>query len=107
MQSKAHARQELKNLKLRYLDINQYIAKFEDLAQKSGYNTGNAKIYELFLEGLNCKVLKDVMSSPIPQNHTKLKQKVVNIVRSMVLISNILKGRGDHQGNTNHPFNTG
>jgi len=80
MQSKAHARQELKNLKLRYPDINQYIAKFEDLACKSGYNTGNMEIYELFLEGLTHNVLKDIMASPIPQDYAKLKQKAVNII---------------------------
>jgi len=96
-QSEVRACQELKHLKLQTMEVNQYITKFEELACKSRYSTGNAKIYELFLEGLPHDILKDVMALPIPQDYAELKQKAVNIVRSMVLMSNILKGRGEQR----------
>lgn len=43
------------------------------------------------------------MSSLIPQSYIELKQKTINIIRSKLLVSNILRGRGKrNQLNPNH-----
>ena len=96
-QSDARARAKLKTLKLKYPDIDAYVAEFEDLARRAGYQTGNTEVMELFMEGLPANILRDVMSAPIPQNYVELKQKAVNCTRSLVLVQNILRGRGDGQ----------
>jgi hypothetical protein len=63
-QSQHHARQALEDLYMKDRAINQYIAKFEELAQGAGYTARNEKTTFLFLKGLPARLLKDVMAPP-------------------------------------------
>jgi len=38
---------------MKYPDINGYIAKFEELAQITEYNTGSMETIQLFINGLD------------------------------------------------------
>jgi len=60
------ARQEIAKLKMKYPDINGYIAKFEELAHLAKYNTGSMETIQLFLNGLDRKILIKVMGSTSP-----------------------------------------
>ena len=45
-------------------DVDAYVAKFEELARNTNYNTGHAATVQIFMEGLNKETLKDVLSPP-------------------------------------------
>jgi hypothetical protein len=45
-------------------DIDAYMAKFEELVQNANYNTGHAATVQIFMEGLNKDILKDILSPP-------------------------------------------
>jgi len=47
------ARQEITKLKMKYPDINGYIAKFEELACIAEYNTKSMETIQLFINSLN------------------------------------------------------
>ncbi len=49
-----------------YPDINGYIAKFEELAHIAEYNTGSMETIQLFLNGLDRKILAKVMGVLVP-----------------------------------------
>jgi len=38
---------------MKFLEIDQYIAKFEDLARLAGYTVGNKETINFFLKGLS------------------------------------------------------
>jgi hypothetical protein len=52
---------ELDNLKMRFPNVDQYIAKFEDLVWLAGYTVGNEETINLFLHGLIPSILDDVV----------------------------------------------
>ncbi len=47
MQREMRARQEITKLKMKYPDIDEYIAKFKE------YNTGSMETIQLFINGLD------------------------------------------------------
>ena len=52
-QREMQARQEITKLKMKYPDIDGYIAKFNELAQLAEYNTGSMETIQLFINGLD------------------------------------------------------
>jgi hypothetical protein len=50
---KLRARNQLKQLKFKYSDIDKYIATFEDLIVHAGYNLALQEVINLFLKGFN------------------------------------------------------
>ena len=46
------ARTELEVLTIKFLEIDQYIAKFEDLSNKAGYILDHEEVTHLFINGL-------------------------------------------------------
>jgi hypothetical protein len=67
------ARQEIAKLKMKYLDINGYIANIEELAHIAKYNTGSIETIQLFLNGLDRKILAKVMGVPVPITYLQFK----------------------------------
>ena len=63
-QSADRACAELENLTMKIPYIDEYISKFEELCQKSGYLTGNAEVTYMFLRGLPKSLLEDVLKAP-------------------------------------------
>jgi hypothetical protein len=47
------ARTQLKQLKFKYPEIDEYIASFEDLIVHAGYNLASQETINLFLKGFN------------------------------------------------------
>jgi len=60
-QQQQRARLDLDNCCMKFPEINQYIARFEDLARLAGYTVGNEETINFFLKGLSQSVLEDVM----------------------------------------------
>jgi hypothetical protein len=85
------AQAQLEGLQMHFLDINQYIAKFEELAWQAGYTTGNSETMHTFIKGLMPSVMEDVLKPLHVQGYHAIKQKAIECTQSRLLISNILK----------------
>src|SRR6266446_1969372 len=73
-QADSTARKELTQLKMRFLDIDSYIADFEQTVRKALYHLGSHEMNQQFLAGLPRDVAEDVMRYPTPityQEHTE------------------------------------
>ncbi len=73
-QSDSMARKELMHLKMRFPDIDSYIADFEQTVRKALYHLGSHEMNQQFLSGLPRDIAKDVMCYPTPityQEHTE------------------------------------
>jgi hypothetical protein len=85
----AHA--QLEGLQMHFPDIDQYIAKFEELARQVGYTAGNPKTMHTFIKGLTPSVMEDVLKPLHAQGYHTIKQKAIECTQSRLLISDILK----------------
>ncbi len=85
-QSDSTARRELAHLKMRFLDIDSYIADFEQTVRKALYRLGSHKMNQQFLSGLPRDVAEDVMRYPTPITYLEHTKKALTSVRSKVLL---------------------
>ena len=89
-QKKNRARGKIECCTMKFPKIDDYIARFEDLAQIAGYDANSGTVFQLFTKGLPDDILKEVLISPTPQTYVELKEKAISSTRSKVLINNIL-----------------
>jgi retrotransposon gag protein len=68
------AHQELENLTLKFPFINEYMSKFEELAHQVNYMARNPKMRQMFLKGLPCNILEDIIKAGAPPTYQDLKQ---------------------------------
>jgi hypothetical protein len=85
------AHTQLEGLWMHFPDIDQYIAKFKELAQQAGYTAGNPETMHTFVKGLMPSVMEDVLKPPHVQGYHAIKQKAIEYTQSRLLISDILK----------------
>jgi hypothetical protein len=78
---------------MHFLDIDQYITKFEELVRQAGYTVGNPETIHTFVKGLTPSVMEDVLKPLHAQGYHAIKQKAIECTQSRVLISDILKVR--------------
>jgi hypothetical protein len=78
------SRQQLEKLRFRFLEVDQYIADFEDLANLSGYTVGNNETINLFLKGFeNARdILGGILAPPVPVTYYAIKERAVSITKS-------------------------
>ena len=76
------ARVELESLKMKPGEIDQYIAKFEELACQALYNVGDKATTSLFLKGLPAGILIDVFKPPIVTTYEDIKQRAIQSTKS-------------------------
>jgi hypothetical protein len=89
-----HARIELEKLVMKPGEVDQYIAKFEELARHALYITGDPATTSLFLKGLPPGILVDIFKPPTVTTYEEIKARAIKSTRSQVLIDSIL---GTHQ----------
>jgi len=70
---------------MKFLEIDQYIAKFEDLARLAGYTVGNKETINFFLKGLSQSVLKDVMKPPFVTTYNDIKDQAIQTTKAKQL----------------------
>jgi len=94
------SRQQLKKLRFKFPDINQYIADFKDLANLSGYTVRNDETINLFLKGFEHArdLLGGILAPPLLTTYYELKNRAINVTKSRQLINAI-------QRNTPRGFN--
>jgi retrotransposon gag protein len=61
--------QELENLMLKFPFINEYMSKFKELACQVNYMAGNPKMRQMFLKGLPCNILEDIIKAGVPPTY--------------------------------------
>jgi hypothetical protein len=88
-----HARIELEKLVMKPEEIDQYIAKFEELARHVQYTTGDPATTSLFLKGLPPGVLVDVFKPSTITAYEDIKAHAIENTRSWALIDSILGTR--------------
>jgi hypothetical protein len=76
------------------INIDTYIAKFEEHARNAGYTTGNEETTFLFLKGLPTGILKDIMSAPTPVGYQQTKEKAVSATGAQQILNQLLQRRG-------------
>jgi len=77
-QRENRARGKIERYTMKFLEIDDYIAQFKDLARIARYNANSGMVFQLFTKGLPDDILKEVLTSPTPQTYTELKEKAVN-----------------------------
>jgi len=99
------ARNQLKQLKFKYPDIDEYIANFEDLIVHAGYNLASKEAINLFLKGFskNRNLLDKVFMPPVPTTYGAMKRRLIAIIKLMQLVNSIAQNAPDFQcfGNNN------
>ena len=60
---------------MKFPEIDQYTAKFEDLVTLAGYTVGNEETMHFFINGLPDSLLNDIMRPPFPNGYDELKQR--------------------------------
>jgi len=81
-QRQQSARAELKALRLKWPDINQYTNNFERLTRVAGYNLANPETIKFFIEGLPHSVVKDILRPPTPDTYETTKEKAIQSIKS-------------------------
>jgi len=97
-QRENRARGEIERCTMKFPEIDDYIARFEDLSRIAGYDANSGAVFQLFTKGLPDDILKEVLTSPTPTTYIDLKDKAISATRSKVLINNILRARNPNRG---------
>ena len=90
-QAAQRARNELRDCKMKGVDYDDYIMRFESLARKANYATGNEETYNIFLQGLPKPLLHDTLKPPMPLNYNDAKERVKLLAQGWAVIEGILK----------------
>jgi len=89
-QKENQARNKLENLRMKFPEIDEYIATFEDTSRDTGYTMTNPENMQFFLKGLSRGVLADVLRAPIPQTYQDMKTKAIECTNAQQTMSNIM-----------------
>jgi len=76
------ARAELKALKLKWPEVDQYANNFEHLIHVAGYNLANPRSIEFFIKGLPRSIVEDILRPPVPDTYEATKEKAIQSVKS-------------------------
>src|SRR6266699_2947437 len=89
-QKENRARNKLENLRMKFPEVDEYIAMFEDTSCNAGYTMTNPENMQFFLKGLSKGVLADVLRAPIPRTYQEMKTKVIECTNAQQTMSNIM-----------------
>ena len=84
------AQSELKNCRMTNNNYDEYVSKFEALADKAEYTRGSVEVYNMFLKGLPTSILYDVLKPPTPTTYNTLKDKVQSLAQGKAIINGLL-----------------
>jgi hypothetical protein len=81
-QGQQQARIQLEACKMQFPHIDQYIAKFEDLARLAGYTLGSEETNNLFVKGLSYTILNEVLRLLFAADYEEWKQKAIDTTKA-------------------------
>ena len=85
---------QLKNLRMKGNLIDKYVSDFEELVRMAGYTTGSAETMTMFLDGVDPRILWEIIKPPVPHNYCSLRQKAIDTTKARQAVDDILKHRG-------------
>ena len=89
-QATQRACNKLKSCRMTNNNYDEYVSKFEALANKAEYTRGSVELYDMFLEGLPMGILYDVLKPPTPTTYDTLKDKVRALAQGKAIINGLL-----------------
>ena len=101
-QAAQRAWNELKNCRMMNNNYDDYVSRFEVLANKAQYTRGSAEMYDMFLEGLPTNFLFDSLKPPTLTTCNDLKERVKSLAQGKAIINGLLRqrvGGGSSGGN--------
>ena len=90
-QAAQRTRNELKNCRMTNNNYDNYMSKFEVLADKADYTRGSAETCDMFLEGLPTNFLYDSLKPPTPTTYDALKERVKSLAQGKAIINGLLR----------------
>jgi hypothetical protein len=93
-QQQQHAHIELNSLKMRFPNVDQYIARFTDLVQLAGYTIGNKETINLFLHGLTPSILNNMIQPPFINDYVGIKEQAIQLTKARQMTKAIKARRG-------------
>ena len=96
-QGQQQACQKLNAHKMNFPHIDLYASKFEDLCRLAGYTVSNEETISMFIDGLNPRILGEVLCVSVPDTYQEIKQHAVDTTKASLLVEAIHARR--NQGN--------
>ena len=90
-QKAQRVRIELQTLKMTWLEIDEYISKFESIAHEAGYNPADQNTMQQFLQGLPQSISQKVLKDTGVITYEQMKKKAINITASQHIINALYK----------------
>src|ERR1700747_2834142 len=100
------ARMALQSLRMKWPEIDQYIADFEQLAREANYTVGNEETVQFFVQGLVRSVAEDVLKPPLVQTYAAIKERAIESTKARQTIYQIFGNQRQGQGNRPPPRQT-
>jgi hypothetical protein len=93
-QREANTPHRLASYRMKFSEIDQYIAGFEELCRKANYTAGNPETLQFFLQKLSPDVLKDVHKPPLAVGYNQTKERAIQVTQAILHIKSFLGGGG-------------
>jgi Retrotransposon gag protein len=104
-QEQQRARLDLDRCKMRFPDVDQYIANFEELVRRAGYTIRSEETIGFFLNGLTPSILDVVVCPPFPTNYNEYKAKAIQHIKAQQMVEAIRARRGIPNNRPQNSFN--
>jgi hypothetical protein len=88
-QRQQRARAQLEACKMQFPHVDQYIAKFEDLARLARYTLGSEETNNLFIKGLSYNILDEVLRPPFATDYEDWKKKAIDTTKARQMVDAI------------------
>src|SRR6201985_620202 len=96
----------LQSLRMKWPEIDQYIADFEQLARKANYTVGNEETVQFFIQGLVRGVAEDVLKPPLMRTYAAIKERAIESMKARQTIYQIFSNQRQGQNNRGPPRQT-
>jgi Ty3 transposon capsid-like protein/Zinc knuckle len=93
-QEQQQARLDLDKCKMRFPEIDQYIADFKELVRRAGYTIGSEETISFFLNGLTPSILDAIIAPPFPETYQQHKAKAIQHTKARQMVEAIRARRG-------------
>jgi Retrotransposon gag protein/Zinc knuckle len=104
-QDQQRARLDLDRCRMRFPDIDQYIADFEELVRRAGYTIESEETISFFLNGLTTSVLDVIIAPPFPENYNQYKAKAIQHTKAKQMVEAIRARQGIPNNRPQNTFN--
>ena len=74
-----------------WLEIDEYISKFESITHKAGYNPADHNTMQQFLQGLPQSIGQKVLEDTTVETYNQMKKKAISVMASQHIINTLYK----------------